>query len=135
MTIPPSQADLLNARALPLAKLLGIEIVEASKAGVTARLTVRDEICTAGAILHGGAFMALADTAGAIGAHLNLADGAQTTTIESKTNFLGGAAVGTVVTAQATPVHVGRRTSVWQTRITNEAGKLLALVVQTQMAV
>ncbi|HEY2658494.1 MAG TPA: PaaI family thioesterase [Caulobacteraceae bacterium] len=135
MPPPTTLVDQLNATPLPLAKLLGIDIIEASKAGVTARLTVRDEICTEGGILHGGAFMALADTVGAIGAHLNLADGARTTTVESKTNFLGGAAVGAVVTAEATPVHVGRRTSVWQTRVTNSDGKLLALVVQTQLAI
>ena len=92
-------------------------------------------MCTAGGILHGGAFMALADTAGAIGAVLNLRDGANTTTIESKTNFLGGAPIGAVVTAEATPVHVGRRSSVWQTRITNDVGKLLALVTQTQLVI
>ena len=135
MPPPTTLVDQLNATPLPLAKLLGIDIIEASKAGVTARLTVRDQICTEGGILHGGAFMALADTVGAIGAHLNLADGARTTTVESKTNFLGGAPVGAVVTAVATPVHVGRRTSVWQTRVTNADGKLLALVVQTQLAI
>ncbi|QUD90824.1 PaaI family thioesterase [Phenylobacterium montanum] len=125
----------MNAQPLPLAKLLGIELVEASKTKVIARLVVRDEICTAGGILHGGAFMTLADTAGAVGAHLNLPEGARTTTIESKTNFLGSATVGTLVTAEATPVHVGRRSSVWQTRITAPDGKLLALVVQTQMVI
>src|SRR5277367_4799695 len=114
-----SLADQLNADPLPLAGHLGIEIVEAEPRRVVARLTVRAELCTSGGILHGGAFMALADTAGAIGASLNLPAGANTTTIESKTNFLGSAAVGTVVTAEALPIHVGRRSSVWQTRITN----------------
>lgn len=120
---------------LPLARLLGVEVVEASRDRVVAVLTVRDEVCTAGGILHGGAYMALADTAGAIGAFLNLPDGAHTTTIESKTNFLGAAPVGVTVTAEATPIHVGRRSSVWQTRITNPDGKLLALVTQTQMVI
>jgi 1,4-dihydroxy-2-naphthoyl-CoA hydrolase len=128
-------ADQLNANPLPLAKLLGVVIVEASPERVVARLTVRDDLCTAGAILHGGAVMALADTAGAIGAHLNLPAGARTTTIESKTNFLGAAPVGTEVTAEATPVHRGRRSSVWQTRVTDPAGKLLALVTQTQLVI
>jgi 1,4-dihydroxy-2-naphthoyl-CoA hydrolase len=120
---------------LPLAKLLGIEIVESRPDRVLARLTVREEICTSGGILHGGAFMALADTAGAVGAVLNLRPGDGTTTIESKTNFLGSAPVGATVTAEALPVHVGRRSSVWQTRITNDAGKLLALVTQTQLVI
>jgi uncharacterized protein (TIGR00369 family) len=119
----------------PLARLLGIEVVEARADRVLARLTVREEICTSGGILHGGAFMALADTAGAIGASLNLRPGDGTTTIESKTNFLGAAPVGSTVTAEALPVHVGRRSSVWQTWITNEAGKLLALVTQTQLVI
>ena len=119
----------------PLARLLGIEVVEARADRVLARLTVREEICTSGGILHGGAFMSLADTAGAIGASLNLRPGDGTTTIESKTNFLGSARVGSVVTAETLPVHVGRRSSVWQTRITNDAGKLLALVTQTQLVI
>jgi uncharacterized protein (TIGR00369 family) len=72
---------------------------------------------------------------GAIGGVLNLAPGTRTTTLESKTNFLRGAPVGSTVTGEATPLHVGRRSSVWQTRLTNDDGKLLALVTQTQMTV
>lgn len=125
----------LNANPLPLAQHLGIEIIAAEPERVVARLTVRPELCTSGGILHGGGFMALADTVGAIGARLNLTDGANTTTIESKTNFLGSAAIGTVVSAEATPIHRGRRSSVWQTRVTNPAGKLLALVTQTQLVI
>jgi 1,4-dihydroxy-2-naphthoyl-CoA hydrolase len=126
-------ADQFNAAPMPLAKLMGLVIIEASPDRVVARLTVREELCTAGDILHGGAFMAFADTVGAIGASLNLPPGGNTTTIESKTNFLGGARVGTEVTAEALPLHRGRRTSVWQTRITDPAGKLLAMVTQTQL--
>jgi uncharacterized protein (TIGR00369 family) len=117
----------------PLARTLGIEIVEASKTIVRGRLKVRPEICTSGHILHGGAIMAFADTLGATGAYLNLPQGAGTTTIESKTNFIGGAKEGTTVTAESTPLHVGRRTSVWQTKITREDGKLVAVVTQSQM--
>ena len=131
--MPTPEQDAIER--LPLARLLGIEIVEARADRVVARLTVREEICTSGGILHGGAFMALADTAGAVGAVLNLRPGDGTTTIESKTNFLGSAPVGAAVTAEALPVHIGRRSSVWQTRITNEAGKLLALVTQTQLVI
>jgi len=120
-------------RAQPLARLLGVEIVEASKARVVGRLLVRPDICTTWDTLHGGAIMAFADTLGATGAFLNLPPGAGTTTMESKTNFIGGAKVGTVVTAESTPIHIGSRTSVWQTRITREDGKLVAVVTQTQM--
>jgi uncharacterized protein (TIGR00369 family) len=114
---------------------MGVEILERSKTQVRGRLTVRDDLCTAGGILHGGAYMAFADTLGAIGGFLNLPEGARTTTLESKTNFLGSAPVGTVVLGEATPLHVGRRSSVWQTRITSAEGKLLALVTQTQMTI
>jgi uncharacterized protein (TIGR00369 family) len=117
----------------PLATTLGIEILEATKEKVIGRLKVRPEICTSGHILHGGAIMAFADTLGATGAFLNLPDGAGTTTIESKTNFIGGAKEGTTVTAESTPVHIGRRTSVWTTKITREDGKLVAVVTQSQM--
>lgn len=119
---------------MPFAQLLGLEVTESSKQRVTASLTVREQLCTTGKIMHGGAVMAVADTLGAIGAYLNLPDGAKaTTTIESKTNFLGAARLGTEVTAETTPVHIGGRTSVWQTRLTAADGKSVALVTQTQL--
>lgn len=123
------------ADAMPFAKLIGVGISEATKDRVIATLLVRDELCTAGGILHGGCIMALADSVGALGAFLALPEGAVgTTTIESKTNFLGSAKAGTTVTAEATALHVGKRTSVWQTRITAENGKAVAVVLQTQLA-
>jgi uncharacterized protein (TIGR00369 family) len=117
----------------PFSSLMGIEILERTKEKVVGRMVVRDDLCTSGSILHGGAYMAFADTLGAIGAVMNLPQGAGTTTLESKTNFFRGAPAGSTVTATATPLHVGRRSSVWQTRITNDEGKLMALVTQTQM--
>ena len=123
------------ATGMPFADLMGLEITERAKDRVVGRLTVREDLCTAGGILHGGAFMAFADALGAIGGFLNLPAGARTTTLESKTNFLGSARVGTTVTGEATPLHIGRRSSVWQTRITSAEGKLVALVTQTQMTV
>jgi len=121
--------------SLPFAELIGVEVVEATKTRVVGRLTVREDLCTAGHILHGGAYMAFADTLGAVAGFLNLAPGARTTTLESKTNFLAGAKVGETVTGESTPLHVGRRSSVWQTRITGAEGRLLALVIQTQMTI
>lgn len=120
---------------MPFADLMGVEITARAKDRVAGRLVVREDLCTAGGILHGGAFMAFADALGAIGGFLNLPPGARTTTLESKTNFLGSAKVGTTVTGEATPLHIGRRSSVWQTRITSPEGRLLALVLQTQMTV
>jgi 1,4-dihydroxy-2-naphthoyl-CoA hydrolase len=117
----------------PLAKLIGVEIVEATKAKVIGKLVVRPEICTTFDTLHGGAIMAFADTLGATGAFLNLPPGAGTTTMESKTNFIGSAKVGSTVTGESTPVHVGKSTSVWTTRITRDDGKLVAVVTQTQI--
>jgi uncharacterized protein (TIGR00369 family) len=117
----------------PFPKLMGVEVVEATKARVCGRIVVKPEICTASHIMHGGAIMAFADTLGAIGAFLNLPEGALTTTIESKTNFIGSAKEGTTVLAETTPLHVGRRSSVWQTRLTREDGSLVAVVTQTQM--
>ena len=119
---------------MPFAQQLGIEIIEATKDKVTAKLTVVESICTTGKIMHGGAVMAYADTLGAIGAFLNLPEGAKsTTTIESKTNFLGAAKLGVTVIGECTPVHVGRRTSVWQTKLSLEDGKSVALITQSQM--
>jgi 1,4-dihydroxy-2-naphthoyl-CoA hydrolase len=100
---------------------------------VTAVLVVREELCTRPAILHGGAIMAFADTLGAAATLLNLDEGVGTTTIESKTNFLAPAPVGSKILGEAIPVHRGRRTMVWQTKITAETGRPLALVTQTQL--
>jgi 1,4-dihydroxy-2-naphthoyl-CoA hydrolase len=123
----------LTRDPLPFAKLLGIKFLTATPESVTAEMTVREDLCTRPAILHGGAIMALADTLGACATSVNIRDGASTTTIESKTNFLAPAPVGTTVRAECTPIHRGRRTMVWQTRITSDKGKLLAIVTQTQM--
>lgn len=119
---------------IPFAQNLGIEIVEASAERIVGKLLVRPELCTTGGTLRGGAVMAFADSLGAIGAFLSLPEGARsTTTLESKTNFLSAAKAGTTVTGEANPVHSGKRTGVWQTRITGEDGKAVALVIQTQM--
>ena len=118
---------------LPYAHLLEIEIVEASKEGIRGRMKVRPEMCTAGHILHGGAIMAFADTLGAVGTVLNLPDGARTATTDSSTKFIGAAPVGSVVTGECTAFHRGRTTMVWQTEVRTEAGKLCAVVTQTQL--
>lgn len=123
----------LKALALPFAETMGIEFVEAAPDRVVAEMAVRDELCTRPAVLHGGAIMAFADTLGAAGTILNLPEGAGTTTVESKTNFLGPAPAGMRVRGEATPVHRGRRTQVWQTRVTTAEGRLVALTTQTQM--
>ena len=127
------ELERLRETRLPFAELLNIVYLSASKERVTAELLVRDELCTRPAVLHGGAIMAFADTLGAAATVLNLPAGAWTTTIESKTNFLAPAPVGGKVLGETTPVHRGRRTMVWQTRITTAEGRAVALVTQTQM--
>jgi 1,4-dihydroxy-2-naphthoyl-CoA hydrolase len=123
----------INAEMLPFAALLGIEFTSAAPDRVTAEMVVRDDLCTRPAILHGGAVMAFADTLGATGTILNLPEGADTATLESKTNFIAGAPAGTRIIGEATPIHRGRTTQVWQTRVTTAEGKLVAVVTQTQM--
>ena len=113
--------------------LMGVRITEAAPERVVAEMPVRADLCTAGGILHGGAYMAFADTVGALGTVMNLPPNTRTTTIESKTNFLGPAPVNTRITAEATPLHRGKTTQVWQTSIRNETGRLCAVVTQTQM--
>ena len=125
------QIQALFAPLLP--GLMGIEIKEAAQDKIVATMLVRPDLCTAGNVLHGGAFMAFADTIGAVGAVMNLPPNTRTTTLESKTNFLGAAPVNTRVTAESTPLHRGKTTMVWQTMIRSEAGKLCAVVTQTQM--
>jgi 1,4-dihydroxy-2-naphthoyl-CoA hydrolase len=119
---------------MPFSNLLGLVITKREKDRVTAKMLIRPELCTAGGFVHGGALMAFADSVGAIATVLNLPEGAQgTTTIESKTNFVRSAKPGETVVSSTTPVHIGRRTQVWQTRLETEDGKLVALVTQTQM--
>jgi 1,4-dihydroxy-2-naphthoyl-CoA hydrolase len=123
----------LNELKLPFAELMGIAFTEATPDRVVGAMQVRAELCTRPAVLHGGAIMAFADTLGAAATVLNLPAGAWTTTIESKTNFLAPASVGGKVTGETTPIHRGRRTMVWQTRIATAEGRAVALVIQTQM--
>ena len=111
---------------------LGVEITEATKERVVARLAIRDELRTVGGALHGGTLMAFADTMGAVAAVLNLPPGATTTTLESKTNFFAAGREG-FAHAETTPLHRGKRTMVWQTRVTDDAGRMLSLTIQTQM--
>ena len=115
-----------------LVELLGIEFVELAPERVLATLAIRDDLRTVGGALHGGTLMAFADTVGAVATVLNLPAGAGTTTLESKTNFFAAGRSGTV-RAEATPLHRGKRTMVWQTRVTDESGRLLSLTIQTQM--
>lgn len=124
---------ILEQNKLPLGELMGVKFTQAAPERVVATMLVRDDLCTVPAVLHGGAVMAFADTLGACATFLNLRDGQSTTTIESKTNFFAPAPVGTTVSGECTPLHRGRRTMVWQTRVTNADGRLLALVTQTQM--
>jgi 1,4-dihydroxy-2-naphthoyl-CoA hydrolase len=115
-----------------LGELLGIRFVETGKDRVVAELTIRDDLRTVGGALHGGTLMAFADTVGAAATIVNLPPGAGTTTLESKTNFFAAGREG-IVRAESTPLHRGKRTMVWQTRVTDASGRLLSLTIQTQM--
>jgi 1,4-dihydroxy-2-naphthoyl-CoA hydrolase len=124
----------IRSMKIPFAELKGVTFVEADKDRVIAKMLVRPDLCTLNHGIHGGAVMAFADSVGAAATLINLPEDAKgTTTIESKTNFIGGAKVGTTVIATATPIHRGRRTQVWQTRLETGEGKLVAIVTQTQM--
>lgn len=119
---------------MPFSRHIGVEIVTATPDQVEGRLVVRPELCTTNNVIHGGAIMAFADSLGAVAAFLNLPEGASgTTTIESKTNFLGAGPAGETLHGTTTPIQIGRRLSVWQTRIARENGKAVAIVTQTQL--
>jgi uncharacterized protein (TIGR00369 family) len=115
---------------------LGIRFLEVGADRVIAELEIRDELRTVGGALHGGTLMAFADTVGAAGTVAFLekssSPGTGTATIESKTNFFAAGRAG-IVRAEATPLHKGKRTHVWQTRVTDDSGKLLSLTIQTQI--
>jgi uncharacterized protein (TIGR00369 family) len=113
--------------------LIGVRITQLTPDRVAAEMEVRPDLCTAGGILHGGAYMAFADTLGAVGTVLNLPAGKRTTTTDSSTKFMAGARVGTTVTAECVSLHRGRTTMVWHTSVKNAEGKLCAVVTQTQL--
>jgi len=131
---PMSLLEKIQSLKMPFAELKGVTFTEADRDRVVAKMLVRPDLCTLYKTIHGGAVMALADSVGAAATIINLPEDAKgTTTIESKTNFIGGAKEGSTLIATATPVHRGRRTQVWQTRLETEDGKLVAVVTQTQM--
>jgi uncharacterized protein (TIGR00369 family) len=113
--------------------LMGVRLLALEPERVLAEMPVRAALCTAGGILHGGAYMAFADTLGAVGTILNLAAGKQTTTTDSSTKFIRGARIDTTVTGESIALHRGRTTMVWQTSIRTADGKLCAVVTQTQL--
>ena len=117
----------------PFGRLIGMKIIEAQPDRVVTEMVVREELANRNGVLHGGAVMALADNMGGTATFLNLPAGAGTTTIESKTNFFAACPIGETITTETTPLHRGRTTMVWQTRITRADGKLAALVTQTQL--
>jgi len=122
-----------TARSQPaFANFLGLKITHVSRDRVTAELPVREELNNRHGIMHGGAIMSLADNLGGTATTANLKPGQTTATIESKTNFFAGIPVGDTAYAECTPLHRGRTTMVWQTRVTRKDGKLCALVTQTQ---
>ncbi|HEX9870973.1 MAG TPA: PaaI family thioesterase [Candidatus Tectomicrobia bacterium] len=125
--------SILTRYDMPFIRWLGMRFLTATQERVTAEMVVRDELCNDSGVLHGGALMAFADTLGACATTLNLTEGAGTTTLESKTNFLAPALSGTKVIGECLPLHRGRRTMVWQTRVSSENGRLMAMVTQTQM--
>jgi 1,4-dihydroxy-2-naphthoyl-CoA hydrolase len=119
----------------PFAALMGMKITHVSRDKVIAEMLVRDELENRMGVLHGGALMALADNLGGTATIANLPDGARTATIESKTNFFSPIPIGDTAYAECTPLHRGRSTMVWQTRITRNDGKLCAIVTQTQIVI
>jgi len=126
----PNPAD-----QIPFGKLIGMKLTKASKEEVVGILKVTPDVCNmTGGVLNGGAIMGLADNLGGMGAMLNIPEGkTRTTTSQSNTHFMRSAKPGDVVTGVSTPTHLGRRQSVWTTRLTRGDGKLVAVVTQTQV--
>lgn len=123
----------MQLEPLPFAKLMGVTVVSMAPDLIVGELKVREDLCTRPSVLHGGAYMAFADTIGAVATVANLKEGETTTTIESKTNFFAAIPLGDTARAECTPLHKGRSTMVWQTRITRGDGRLCAVITQTQM--
>src|ERR1044072_3750073 len=118
---------------LPFARLMGMNVVSVTPDLVIGELKGCEDVCLRSVVLHAGAYMAFADTIGAVATVASLKEGETTTTIESKTNFFAAIPLGDTARAESTPLHKGRSTMVWQTKITRGDGRLAALVTQTQM--
>lgn len=130
MTTPTDPTEFVRA-SMPLCAELGVTGTRIGPDEVVVELPWKPELCTIGGVLHGGALMALADSAGAVCAYFNLPEGAVgTSTIESKTNFLGAARDG-VVTATSRPLHAGSTTIVVETEV-RSGDRLIAKTTQTQ---
>lgn len=122
------------AEAQPaFSRFLGVELISYSRDRIVAELVVREDHANRNGVMHGGAIMAFADNLGGTAASLNLPPGAQTTTLESKTNFLRSIRIGHTARAECVPLHRGRTTSVWQTTVRDEEGRAAAIVTQTQL--
>jgi 1,4-dihydroxy-2-naphthoyl-CoA hydrolase len=119
----------------PFASTLGIKVLSYTPDRIEAELPVRPELGNRNGNMHGGAVMAFADDLGGAATIINLPEGSTTATIESKTNFFAAIQIGDIARAECTPLHKGRTTMVWQTRITRGDGKLAAIVTQTQMVI
>jgi uncharacterized protein (TIGR00369 family) len=125
----PEPAELLAL--MPFAVATGIELDAAAPAEVRGRLAWAPERCTAGGLMHGGALMTLADSVGAACAFLNLPDGAATATVSSTTSLVRGVRSGWAH-AVARPRHVGRSFILVAVEVTDDDGRLVAQVTQTQ---
>ena len=135
MTGNSQQPSLTELMALiPFAATLGMELVSASPDEVVGRLAWREELCTTGGAMHGGALMSLADNLGGVCAYLNLPAGAGTATISSSTNFMRGVREG-YVTATARPLRVGRTVIVVHTELRDDKGRLAAATTQAQAVI
>ena len=128
-----SLTDQVNENRTSFTSLLNVVYTAVEPDRIEAEMLVRDDMLTTWNMAHGGSLMSFADTMGAVAAFHNLPEGAATTTLESKTNFLRPAPLGDTLRGVCTPVHKGRTTMVWRTEIFREDGKLVAVVTQTQM--
>lgn len=129
------QAAAMLARLPGVPNYLGFTVTTAQRERVVAEMVVRADHCTEADSVHGGVMMAFADTIGALGTCLNLRERQTTTTIESKSNFFAGTPLGAKLIAESAPLHRGRRTQVWETRLLHENGRLAAKITQTQIVI
>ena len=129
----PDRIDRIARAQPPFARLLGLRVVSADPDCVVGELEVTEPLTNRNGTLHGGAVMGVADNMGGTATFLNLGEGQGTVTVESKTNFLRTVPLGDIARAETTPLHKGRSTMIWQTRITRGDGKLAAVVIQTQL--
>ena len=128
-----NEQELAERRARRFPGLLGLEVAERRPGYCRCEMDVQEKHLRPHIDgVHAGAVVSLADTACGQGCSASLPKGKTFITVELKANLIASAGSGRLV-AEAVPIHQGKRTHVWEARVTRDDGKLVAIFACTQL--